>query len=231
MAQSIPTESTLTSAIKSPLVIGTFILGLLTVLLTLTPLGEWGMTLIAPYGEQASWYLIRASGIVAYVLFGVSTISGLLMSSKLVKKVIPTPLLYQTHQTSSWIGLGLAGLHAILLLFDKFFTFTIANILVPFTGPYEPIWVGFGIIAWYLMALVFGSFYARKQIGQKNWRRLHYTTFIAFILMTLHGMVAGSDSTSPVMMLLYAGFGGGVLFLTLFRVLSATDKPQPLPNK
>ena len=192
-------------------------------LLTITPLGQWSMMLIAPYQDKVAWYLMRSSGVVAYVLFGISTVSGLLMSSKLGKQLLPVPFMYQLHQVTAWIGLGLAALHGIVVLFDSYFAFTIENVLIPFTSPYQPFWVGLGVISWYLMALVISSFSVRKLVGQKNWRRLHYLTFIGFILMTLHGLVAGTDTSSAVMLSLYAGFGGSVLFLTLFRVLTGLE--------
>lgn len=224
MTQQASSQSIVLTPDRKRFLIGSLSLTVFMVILSITSLGQTTLQLVAPYGDRVSWYMIRSSGIVAYILFGLSSISGLLMSSMLIKKIIPTPLLYQLHQASSWIGLGLAGLHALLLLFDNYFTFTVANVVVPFTAPYQPIWVGLGIIAWYMMALVTTSFSFRKQIGQKNWRRLHYLTFIGFILMTLHGIVAGSDSSTVVMMSLYAGMGGTVLFLTLFRILAVLDK-------
>ena len=209
---------------RNRLFLGTIGITLLAIILTVTPLGQGLLNLVAPYGDKAAWYLARSSGVVAYGLFGVSTVIGLLMSTKLVKQYLPAPVLFQAHQTASWVGLGTAALHGILMLFDGYFNFTIANILIPFTGPYAPVWVGLGIISWYILGLVNVSFSFRKRIGQKNWRRLHYLTFIGFILMTLHGIFAGSDTASLVMTTMYAGFGGSVLFLTLFRILAALDR-------
>lgn len=148
MSQQSRAQSSFLIPARQGFIFGSLSIAVLSYILSVTSLGQLGISLIAPYGEQATWYLIRSSGIIAYVLFGVSTISGLLMSSKLVKKIIPTPILFQSHQASSWIGLGLAGFHAVLLLFDSYFSFTVGNILIPFTGPYEPIWVGLGIVAW-----------------------------------------------------------------------------------
>ena len=48
------------------------------------------------------------------------------------------------------------------------------------------------------MAIVVGSFYVRRQIGQRAWRTLHYVTFLAFLGATAHGVMAGTDSGTPV---------------------------------
>jgi tetrahydromethanopterin S-methyltransferase subunit E len=47
---------------------------------------------------------------------------------------------------------------------------------------------------------------------------LHYTSFAAFILVTLHGIFAGSDSGEPWMRALYLGVSGVVTLLILARI-------------
>lgn len=169
--------------------------------------------------DQSAWYLARASGTVAYLTMTASMLWGLLLSSKLVKDIVPPALSLAMHNTLSWIALGLTVFHAVALLFDHYYTFTVANLLIPFTGPYSPLWVGLGIIGFYLMLLTTLSFYVRKQIGQKNWRRLHFVTFGIYLLVTVHGLAAGTDAA-----LLSGMFGVSavsVIFLTVYRILAA----------
>lgn len=168
--------------------------------------------------SQAAWYLTRASGIVAYMLMAASTIWGLLLSTKLIKQVVPPALSLAMHNYLSWGAIGLSAFHAFVLLFDKYYSFSLIHLLVPFTGPYSPIWVGIGIIGFYIMLTTAGSFYFRKQIGQKRWRKLHYLTFAAFILTTLHSWTAGTDHVQLAAMYLASGIS--VLFLTVYRVLA-----------
>ena len=185
----------------------------------------WATPLVLPHlslgwlaGGQAAWYLTRASGTVGYLLMAASTIWGLLLSTKLLKQVVPPAISLAMHNYLSWGSIALSAFHAFLLLFDKYYTFNIIHLLVPFIGPYNPVAVGMGIIAFYIMLLTAGSFYFRKQIGQKRWRKLHYLTFAAFILLTAHGWTAGTDSIQLAAM--YIASGASVLFLTLYRVLS-----------
>lgn len=172
--------------------------------------------------DQSAWYLARASGTVAYLTMTASMLWGLLLSSKLVKDIVPPALSLAMHNTLSWIALGLTVFHAVALLFDHYYTFTVANLLIPFTGPYSPLWVGLGIIGFYLMLLTTLSFYVRKQIGQKNWRRLHFVTFGIYLLVTVHGLAAGTDAA-----LLSGMFGVSavsVIFLTVYRILAAVTE-------
>jgi cytochrome b561 len=170
-------------------------------------------------GSKTPWYFTRSSGTVAYLLMAGSTVWGLLLSTKIAKG-IPAALSLAMHNTFSWLAVVLAGLHALALLFDSYYTYTLAHITIPFVGPYRPEWVGLGVIGLYLMFITSISFNFRQQIGQRRWRKLHYLTFVAFVLATVHGMMAGTDSGKDGMTLVYWGSGLLVLFLTNFRLLA-----------
>lgn len=171
--------------------------------------------------SQTPWHFTRSAGTVAYILLASSTLWGLLLSSKIVKENIPAPLVLAMHNTLSWLAIALTGFHALALLLDSYYTYTLADLTIPFIGPYQPGWVGMGIIGLYLMLLTSVSFYFRKQIGQQRWRQLHYLTFVAYLLATAHGVMAGTDSGNPGMRALYWGSGLLILFLTNFRLLTA----------
>ncbi|HFC12291.1 MAG TPA: ferric reductase-like protein [Anaerolineae bacterium] len=185
-------------------------------LLLLSPVGI-NLSTILVSSDKLSWYLTRASGVVAYLSLATSTVWGLLLSTKLVKKVVPAVLSLAMHTYLSWLAIGLVAFHAFVLLFDNYYTYSVANLLIPFTGPYKPVYVGLGIVAFYLMLLTSVSFYARRWIGQKNWRRLHYLTFAVYWLVTLHSWVAGTDS--PTLTPIYAGSAILILFLTVLRIV------------
>lgn len=182
--------------------------------------------------EKLSWHLVRSSGIVAYVLLLASTIWGLLLSSQSVKDWSPGPVSLTLHSTISWLALLLGLGHGLLLLFDKYFMYTLGDILVPFRGPYRPEVVGLGTVAFWLLVAISLSFPLKKRIGQSNWKRLHYTSYAAFGLVSIHGLFAGTDGT-------YLGFrllvGGGVLLVVLLlgmRVGKDQTKPSsPIRSK
>lgn len=175
-------------------------------------------------GSKTPWHLSRAAGTVAYLLLTGSTVWGLLLSSKIVKEAIPAALSLAMHNILSWLALAFTGLHALMLLFDNYYTYNLADLTIPFIGPYRPGWVGLGIIAFYMMALVNLSFQFRKQIGQKRWRSLHYLSFALFILATVHGLAAGTDNGKLGMQIMYLGSGLLVFFLTTYRILSGSGK-------
>jgi predicted ferric reductase len=100
------------------------------------------------------------------------------------------------HSTISWLALLLGLIHALLLMFDNYFTYTLSNIFVPFTGPYRPEAVGLGTLAFWIIVVVALSFPLKKRIGHVTWKRLHYMSYAAFGLVSLHGLFAGTDGTN-----------------------------------
>ena len=185
-----------------------------------------GVSTAAALGLDAktAWYFTRSAGTVAYLLLAGSTIWGLLLSTKIIKEAVPAALALAMHNILSWLALLLTGLHALALLWDGYYSYTLADLTIPFVGPYRPGWVGLGIISFYLMFITSISFNFRKRLGQKRWRQLHYATFAVYLLATIHGAMAGTDSGNSGMQLLYWGSGLIVFFLINYRLLLGKGK-------
>ena len=89
--------------------------------------------------ENLVWYLIRSAGITSYILLTISVVWGLAISSRVIKDWSPGVLSMLLHSTISWLGVALALGHAVLLMFDEYFVYGLADVFVPFTGPYRPL--------------------------------------------------------------------------------------------
>jgi len=179
--------------------------------------------------DETIWYLVRASGTVAYLFMAASTIWGLVISSKFLKEIVPGPLALAMHNYLSWNAISLTIFHAVLLLFSGFMEYTVLNLLVPFTGPFSPFWVGLGIIGLYLAILTTLTFYIRGRIGYRTFHLLHYLTYGAFVLSLLHSWFAGTDTAA--LQAMYLGTGLLVFFLTVYRVLAAVNgRKTPTPQ-
>jgi sulfoxide reductase heme-binding subunit YedZ len=165
-----------------------------------------------------AWYTVRAMGFLAYLVVAGSVLYGLLLSTKILDAIAHRPVSFALHQDLAAFGLGLAGIHGVLLGLDTSVPFTFAQILVPGLAPHAPLAVAAGQVALYLMAIVTLSFYARRRIGQRTWRTLHYVTFLAFAGSTIHGIGAGSDAGSVWVQALYLGSMALVAFLLTYRI-------------
>jgi predicted ferric reductase len=167
------------------------------------------------------WFVSRAAAVVAYVLLWVSAAWGILISSKAVKELVPGPLAFTLHNVTAWLALGFSGVHALALLGDRVVSFSLTGILVPFAAQYQPVLTGLGTLALYGSLLGSLSFYFTKQIGYRTWRVIHALSYLMFAGVTIHGVSLGTDSSTFVMQVVYFLAGGSVLFLTLFRILTA----------
>ncbi len=168
---------------------------------------------------KLAWYAVRATGFLAYFAVAGSVIYGLLLSTKLLDAIAHRPVSFALHKDLALVGLALSGLHGILLLADHTFTFTLAAIAIPFASPYAPAAVGVGQLAFYAIAIVTGSFYVRRHIGQRAWRLIHYLTFAGFLGVTAHGIGSGSDSGAPWATWSYLVPIAAIVFLSVYRLV------------
>lgn len=170
--------------------------------------------------DPTFWLLARSSGLTAYVLLTASVLAGLVLKSRPFGRALKTASVTDVHRFLALLGLGMLGLHAVALVLDQTVKMPPAAILVPGLSPYRPFAVSLGVLTAELMALVVVSFSLRKRIGARNWRRLHWLTYLVFLMGTVHGVAAGTDSSQPWARGLYLGAVGAVAFATAWRALT-----------
>lgn len=171
---------------------------------------------------KAFWYLARASGVVAYLLLWLTLVFGLVVSNKMARLWNGGPTAVELHQFVTWLAVAFSMFHALILMGDHYIQANLQQVLTPFgyTG-YQPFWVGLGQVGFYLVVLVAASFYVRKQIGYRVWRTLHYVSFVLYLVLTLHGIFAGTDSKELALWIVYAVSATSVYFLMVVRILNA----------
>ena len=178
--------------------------------------------------EYAWWLSSRAAGVVAFALIALSVLIGLAMANRLVrgKNVV------KLHEHLALAGLVAIAVHGITLLGDAWLNPGAKGLLVPFAMDYKPFFTGLGIIAGYLAAALGLSFYLRRRIGAKRWRKLHRLTVLTYLLGVIHTLGAGTDAWAPWMRAVMLATGAPIAFLFLLRVLpeEAEAKPKPAPE-
>jgi sulfoxide reductase heme-binding subunit YedZ len=163
------------------------------------------------------WLASRASGVVALALITLSVGVGLAMAGKAFRKPGLPRKLMALHEHAALGGLIAIAVHGITLLGDRWLDPGPAGIAVPFVMDYRPVYTGLGIVAGYLAAALGLSFYARKRIGAKLWRKLHRATIAVYVLAVIHTLGAGSDVAwvRPAMLIT----GAPILYLLTLRML------------
>ena len=197
-----------------------FLGALLVVLVKQSPLGQglggslsW---LFSTNSVQTMWYITRSAGIIAYLLLWFSMVWGLALPSKIFDRILPRAFSYDFHQFISLLAIGFTLLHVVVLLFDQYLPYNLAQILVPFLSPYRPVWVGLGVIGFYLSLLVTVTFYLRSRIGMKAFQSIHLLSLLGYLGATLHGLFAGTDSSLVTTQWMYFGTFLVLVFLTAY---------------
>jgi sulfoxide reductase heme-binding subunit YedZ len=212
-------------SIKKPIgtimLVGAIFAGMLVAILAGQSFGNTGFaqtlgSLFAMDSVQLWWYVTRASGLTGYFLLWLSMVWGFAIPTGFLKPVLENVFSYDFHEHLSLLGLGFVLIHITVLLFDKYLPFSILQLLIPFTDTYRPLWVGLGIISFYLLVLVTFTFYLRQRIGAKTFRSIHVLSLVSYLGTTLHGLFAGTDSGLSATWLLYVGTFLTIVFLTVY---------------
>jgi predicted ferric reductase len=215
-------SSSFLSKHKTSFVIAVLLLAVVMAFSFLMQLPQFSQTaallngLFAVDSQQLMWYITRAAGITAYLVLWFSVAWGLAVPSKILDRVLKSTFTYDFHEFVSLLAIGFTLLHMGVLMFDRYMPYNVFQILVPFLSPYRPLWVGIGVIGFFLMVLVAATFYLRSKIGMKTFRTIHLFSFLAYLGVTLHGFFSGTDSPLVSVMAMYAITFGITMGLTLY---------------
>jgi sulfoxide reductase heme-binding subunit YedZ len=174
--------------------------------------------------DHGWWLASRASGLVALALVTASVALGLTLAGKLARRPGLARRLMTAHEQTALAGLVAIAVHGITLLGDAWLRPGIAGIAVPFAMGYRPLFTSVGIVAGYLAALLGLSFYLRRRIGARLWRRLHRLTTGVYALSLAHALGAGTDASAPWLRTALAATSVPILVLFARRVLRARTR-------
>lgn len=148
--------------------------------------------------ETMEWYAIRATGTVAYLLLYLAALTGLfsIVQKKRKKKI--NNLLHFHEALSDWSLILTCG-HLGVLLIDTYFPFKLSEILIPFASGYETISMAIGTIGFYFLIITIITSKFRKKIGYQRWQKLHSLNPILYILVSMHGLMSGSDFQGAIL--------------------------------
>ena len=177
--------------------------------------------------DPTFWLLARASGLLAFALLTASVLAGLVVKTRPFGLAVKPRTATDLHRFLAVLGLGAVALHGAALVLDQTVRISPIALVVPGLVPYRPVWSSLGVIAFELMALVYASFFLRRRIGARAWRRLHWLTYAVFGLAVAHGLAAGTDSSRPWMLGVYGAAVGAVLAATAWRALVPPTKGEP----
>jgi methionine sulfoxide reductase heme-binding subunit len=183
---------------------------------------------------QHLWWLVsKASGIVGLVLISLSVLIGLAMAAQLLGRPKIRRAAARIHEHIALSALGAIALHGLALLGDHWLKPGWRGITVPFALAYKPGFTGIGIVAGYLAVLLGPSFYLRRRIGARRWRKLHRATVIVWMLSAAHAIGAGSDGAKMWLRAVVLVPVAPIVYALVVRALGAglSTGRRPVPRK
>jgi hypothetical protein len=174
------------------------------------------------------WYVARATGLVAWALATVAVLWGLFLHTRALGPKPTKPWLLDLHRHLGALTVGFIALHIGALVADSFVHFSVVDVLVPFASDWKPGPVAWGVVATYAFVAVQLTSVFMRRVPKKVWRRVHLTSYLAFVAATIHGITAGTDLGNPVVQWTLAA---GLLLLTFFGVYRQLGEKQSTPDR
>jgi predicted ferric reductase len=185
---------------------------------------------ISPTLDFRIWEMIRASGLIAYVLLSVSTIVGIAIRVRALDWLMKRAWVLEGHQTLSVLALAFTGGHMVFTLMNQYLPFSVLDILVPFASGWRPVAMALGIVGFYLLTVLTLSSWLRPAIGQKTWRTIHYSGFACWVVALAHGVFSGSDTSVAWVTWIYVVSAAAIGSLIAFRVITASKLRAQFPQ-
>ena len=174
------------------------------------------------------WYAARAAGVVAYVLLTAVVLVGLTLAGRVQLPRWPKFAVTDVHRFGSLLVAVFLALHILTVGLDTYTRFSLTQLLVPFTSSYRPLWVALGIVAAELLVALAVTNALRSRIPYRVWRRAHYASFLVWAGATVHGVGAGTDSSSLWLAAIYVIGVGSVTAALTWRIFGRRLAPVPL---
>ena len=165
------------------------------------------------------WYTARAGGIVSWALATLAVVGGLQLSTRLLRRPAP-PWTLDVHRFVAGLSVVFLGVHLLGLALDDFIGFGPADFLVPFASSYKPAAVALGVVAMYLLLAIEITSLMMRRIPRHQWHAVHLTSYVVFVIATVHGLTAGTDRHNALFQWACLISAAVVLIMTLVRVWS-----------
>ncbi len=171
-----------------------------------------------------SWYIARATGVVALVLLTLTVTLGLANAARLHGKQIPRFAINGIHRNASLLAVCFVALHVLTTIADGYVAIPLLSTIVPFSSAYKPLWVGLGAVSVDLLLAVLITSLLRRRIGKRAWRATHWLAYASWPVAVVHSVGIGSDAGSGWMRALAGACVAGVLSMLVIRAQAGSRR-------
>lgn len=142
------------------------------------------------------WFANRGTGFVLLVLLTIATMLGVLSTARVTTRLWPRMLSQGLHRNVSLLAVTFLAAHVATAVLDTFVDIRWWHAFVPFSGTYEPLWLGLGSFALDLLIAVTATSALRHRMSHRPWRAVHVMAYAAWGLGLIHGIQIGTDAAT-----------------------------------
>src|ERR1019366_9171596 len=155
--------------------------------------GSTAMSVAAAAGSQGLWFVSRASGLVTLVLFSVVLVLGVAGRTGAAPRHWPRFVFVELHRTLALFLIAFLALHVLTAILDPFVSIGWPATVLPFVSGYRTLAIGLGTLAVDLGGAVLLTSVARRRLGFRAWRAVHWLAYLAWPAAFAHSLTAGND--------------------------------------
>ena len=171
--------------------------------------------------STALWYASRATGVVSLLLLTGVTLLGVLVNRQGRLPGLPRFAVTGLHRNLSLLAVAFVAVHVVTAVLDPYVTIGLIAIVIPFSSPYKPLWLGVGAISLDLVLALILTSLARARISRRFWRALHWLAYLAWGSALLHSLTSSTDLHSGVLLYLAVGCAVAVAGAVIWRIAQA----------
>jgi sulfoxide reductase heme-binding subunit YedZ len=179
---------------------------------------------IASLPAQTTWYVARASGLVAWAVVTASIVCGFMLALRHGRRPASGAWLLDLHKFLATLALVFVGVHLVALWADNYVYFGPRELFVPMASGYRPGAVAWGLAAMYLLLAIQLTSWLMRFLPRRLWHAVHLSSIPMFAAATVHGFTAGADNTNLAVQWIAITGGLLVVFSGVFRRLSTSPR-------
>ena len=155
----------------------------------------------AAAGGQPSWYwyATRGLGATTLIVLTATVVLGVLSATRWSGEATPGFVAVDLHRNLSLLAIGLLLAHMVTTVLDPFAHISVRDLLIPVGAAYRPVWLGLGVVAFWILVALIATSLLRDRIGMRTWRVIHWAAYASWPIALIHGLGTGSDSRAAWM--------------------------------
>jgi sulfoxide reductase heme-binding subunit YedZ len=145
------------------------------------------------------WYATRGLGVSTLLVLTVTVVLGILSATRWSGESTPGFVAVDLHRNFSLLAMFLLLGHMVTTVLDPYAHISVRDVLIPVGAAYRPLWLGLGVVAFWILVGIIGTSLLRQQVGLRLWRIIHWVAYLSWPIALLHGLGTGSDARAPWM--------------------------------